>query len=442
MKFIDLFAGLGGFHVALEKLGHDCVFASEKNEILAQLYKENFGINPDRDITKVKKDLIPDHDILCAGFPCQPFSKAGSQKGFMDEKNGTLFDHILEILELKKPTYFILENVRNLKNHNDGGTWAHIKFELGELGYSIHEKILSPHNFGVPQHRERFFILGSINSLERFEWPNSSHTKQSVFNYLEDSPKSPRYLEDEKKEALQIWQEFIKAIPKSTAFPSVPIWAMEFGANYPYDDQNPVNAPIHELQKYKGSFGISFEKMTKEQILLNLPNYVTKNNNEFPGWKKRFIKKNREFYLENQKYLEPIVDKIKRLKISSWQKFEWNIKNGDRDIYKYLIQFRGSGVRIKKPDYFPSLVTVKTQVPILGWDLRYITPYEASKIQSLGNIKLPENEATSYRALGNAVNSHIVELIAKQLIIDPINDLPTEKAKKLNGNKVTQTLTV
>lgn len=111
LKYIDLFAGIGGFHIALENLGFECVFASELKESLADLYEINFGIRPNRDITKIAVEDIPVHDILCAGFPCQPFSKAGSQKGLEDERNGSLFDKIVEILDYHKPKYFILENV-------------------------------------------------------------------------------------------------------------------------------------------------------------------------------------------------------------------------------------------------------------------------------------------------------------------------------------------
>jgi DNA (cytosine-5)-methyltransferase 1 len=168
MKFIDLFAGIGGFHIALEKLGHKCVFASEKRINLAELYEKNFQIEVNRDITKIDVSDIPSFDILCAGFPCQPFSKAGKQDGLKDERNGSLFDKIVDILEFHKPKYFILENVRNLISHDNENTWFYIKEQLeNKLGYKIDKKIYSPHNFGIPQHRERLFIIGSSDDLDQ-----------------------------------------------------------------------------------------------------------------------------------------------------------------------------------------------------------------------------------------------------------------------------------
>lgn len=139
MRFIDLFAGLGGFHIALSKLGHQCVFASEIVVELKELYQQNFGIEVSGDITKIPLENIPSHDILCAGFPCQPFSKAGRQKG-MEEERGKLIDRVIEILEYHKPKYFILENVRNLEKHNNGQTWEYIKNALEKLNYSVEKK--------------------------------------------------------------------------------------------------------------------------------------------------------------------------------------------------------------------------------------------------------------------------------------------------------------
>ena len=156
MKFIDLFAGLGGFHKALHGLGHECVFASELDPLLRALYKTNWGIEPKGDIRDVVgKEIhtIPKHDILCAGFPCQPFSKAGKQLGVEYIERGTLFDEIIKILKFRKPKYFILENVPFIAFHDNEETWNIMKKKLEKLGYEVDHKNYSPHDFGVPQHR-------------------------------------------------------------------------------------------------------------------------------------------------------------------------------------------------------------------------------------------------------------------------------------------------
>ncbi|WFO17519.1 DNA (cytosine-5-)-methyltransferase [Cellulophaga baltica 4] len=417
MKFIDLFAGIGGFHIALEELGHKCVFASEKRINLAELYERNFKIEVNRDITKIEISKIPAFDILCAGFPCQPFSKAGKQDGLLDERNGSLFDKIVDILEFHKPKYFILENVRNLISHDNENTWFYIKKQLeNKLGYKIDKKIYSPHNFGIPQHRERLFIIGSSDGLEHFEWPETTNKTTSIFEYLDNNSENARKLEDEKIEVIDIWQEFISKIPKEQKLPSFPIWSMEFGATYPYQEKTPFASSTKDIGKTKGCFGIELKGLSRDEEFNNLPSYAKTKEKEFPSWKKNYIKKNREFYDNNKNVLEPIVKKIAQFKIASWQKLEWNVQGGERNLYKYIIQFRGSGVRIKKTDFFPSLVTVSTQIPIIGWEKRYITPSEGARIQSLNGIELPKNTGTCFSALGNAVNGTIVRLIAEKLI--------------------------
>lgn len=406
----------------MEKLGHHCVFASEKNETLANLYLKNFGINPHRDITKAIKSDIPDHDILCAGFPCQPFSKAGNQEGFNDLKNGTLFDHIVEILELKKPRYFILENVRNLQNHNNGETWEHIKFELQEeLGYEIREKIISPHHIGIPQHRERFFIVGSKVGLDHFSWPEVNNDQISIFEYLDESPSKVMKLEPEKVFVLDLWQEFLDRLPKDVKLPSWPIWSMEFGATYPFEKETPFASSTRKIGNTKGNFGISLKGMSREEKFANLPSYARTEELEFPKWKKHYIRSNRAFYETYKPFIDPVVEKIKELKVSSWQKLEWNVQGGERIVRNYIIQFRGSGVRLKRTDFFPSLVTVSTQIPILGWEERYITAREGARIQSMNGIELPERIGTCFSALGNAVNVEIVKKIGEKLLNGPSN---------------------
>ena len=172
MKFIDLFAGLGGFNLALSKLGHKCVFACEIDELLRQLYNLNFGISAGGDIRKIDPVDIPPHDILCAGFPCQPFSKAGSQKGFAHPDIGGLYKDILRIIDFDHPQYLILENVPNLQRHGNGETWKLLEVQLRKREYDVRIEKLSPHNFGIPQIRERIYIVGTLGTLENFDWPD------------------------------------------------------------------------------------------------------------------------------------------------------------------------------------------------------------------------------------------------------------------------------
>ena len=171
MKFIDLFAGLGGFHVALRRLGHECVFASEIDATLQALYSKNFSLDAHGDIRRVLLSDIPQHHILCAGFPCQPFSKAGRQKGLDCPRFGSLFDNVIAILKARTPEFIILENVPNLARHNGGETWAEMRTRLEKAGYEIDEHRLSPHQFGIPQIRERIYIVGCRSGLSRFRWP-------------------------------------------------------------------------------------------------------------------------------------------------------------------------------------------------------------------------------------------------------------------------------
>lgn len=418
MTFIDLFSGLGGFHVALEKLGHKCVFASEKKEVLARLYEENFGIVVNRDISKIRNKDIPKHEILCAGFPCQPFSKAGSQEGLNDKTNGNLFNIIAEILGYHSPDFFILENVRNLEKHDKGRTWHYIQSVLkDDLKYSITSKILSPHQYGIPQHRERFFIIGSKkHDLSSYNWPEPYEIKGGLRKILNKTHKEEFKLERNKVEVLKVWQEFLNVFPKHEKLPSWPIWSMEFGATYPFENKTPHSSSSYLLGRYKGNFGVPLKGMTRDEKFDNLPKYAKTEVHEFPIWKKRFIRNNRAFYEKYSLILDPVIKKIKELNISSHQKFEWNIQGGERNIYNHLIQFRGSGVRIKRANYFPSLVTVRTQTPIIGWDLRYITPDEGAKMQSMPDIKLPKEPSAAYAALGNAVNAKLVQLIMENLL--------------------------
>lgn len=162
IKFIDLFCGIGGIRLGLDSQGFECVFSSDINTECQRTYKTNFGEEPFGDITKIDEKSIPDHDILCAGFPCQPFSISGKQKGF-DDTRGTLFFDICRIINEKKPSVVFLENVKHMVHHNGGRTLQTILDKLEDLGYEVSWRVLNGVDFGVPQNRERIIIIGSLN---------------------------------------------------------------------------------------------------------------------------------------------------------------------------------------------------------------------------------------------------------------------------------------
>lgn len=173
-KFIDLFCGIGGFHLALSSLGAKCVFASDIDKEACKVYESNFGLKPYGDITQIAEDKIPQHDILCAGFPCQPFSISGNQKGFDDEQGrGKLFFDIVRIARYHKPKVLILENVRNFVNHDGGKTYARVEKELNDIGYNVFCDILCASDFGVPQKRKRMYIVAfdKVLGIKDFTFP-------------------------------------------------------------------------------------------------------------------------------------------------------------------------------------------------------------------------------------------------------------------------------
>ena len=193
LTFIDLFAGIGGFHLALHNVGAECVFASEWDEAARLTYETNFmKVSPKLfqtgnfagDITSVNKKKIPDFDILCAGFPCQPFSQAGFKRGFADIR-GTLFFDIAEIIRVKKPKAFFLENVRGLYSHDEGRTFETIKKTLTkDLGYSFHHAIVKASDHGLPQHRPRLFMVGFRDQKSEFEFPEKRKLKFTMSDVM------------------------------------------------------------------------------------------------------------------------------------------------------------------------------------------------------------------------------------------------------------------
>lgn len=202
--FIDLFAGIGGFHQAMSSFGSKCVFASEWDKYASETYYQNYGLHPYGDITLIHEKEIPSHDVLCAGFPCQAFSISGKQKGFEDTR-GTLFFDIARIVSFHKPKIVFLENVKNLTKHNDGKTFQVIVNILQELGYNIFYKIFNSSDFGLPQNRERVYIVGFHQSWDSktFTFPIPPKIPVNLFSILEENPKKLKIIE---RDDIQIYK--------------------------------------------------------------------------------------------------------------------------------------------------------------------------------------------------------------------------------------------
>ena len=418
MRFIDLFAGLGGFHLALARLGNRCVFASEIDPTLRVLYEANYGIRPAGDILSVPISEVPDHDILCAGSPCQPFSKAGEQQGIECPKWGNLLGHVLRIARARKPRFLLLENVPNLKRHNSGETWEDLERQFQNAGYEVAFAYLSPHQFGIPQIRDRMFIVGSRDGLSNFRWPEPPEdTEPNLSSILDNNPKDARPLTPAVLRCLGVWQKFIKKYPAKVELPSFPIWSMEFGATYPYEGATPWATLRQDLLKYRGPHGEPLKGYGRKGVLGALPSHARTPEKRFPTWKRTFIRQNRDLYSDNKEWIDKWMPEILGFP-PSLQKFEWNCKGEERNIWKYVIQFRASGVRVKRPTTAPSLVAMTTtQVPIIAWEKRYMTVRECARLQCMDELKyFPSVPTRAFKALGNGVNSYLVELIAKALM--------------------------
>ncbi|MDY5638244.1 MAG: DNA (cytosine-5-)-methyltransferase [Parabacteroides sp.] len=448
-NFIDLFAGLGGFHRALSALGGRCVFASELREDLRKLYAINFpemrgrtetGINKiEGDITAVHPQDIPAHDILCAGFPCQPFSQAGKRQGFNDEKErGNLFYNICEIIDQHRPRFVFLENVANLKGHDDGNTWSTIKAALEERRYIVKDALLSPHQFGIPQHRRRIYIVCEnmdYGELKGFEFPQAKEVKCNINDIIDYDETNYQHLKVDTRHQLDVWRDFLNlCIKHDVNVPTFPIWAMEFGATYDYEDGNTPNCcSLAELQAAKGTLGGVIKGKTRKECLACIPPYSRSDVDKFPAWKKKYIRQNRDFYTAHHEWLDPWKEQIRNF-APSHQKMEWNCGNVHANLDDKIIQFRASGIRVKLPTFSPALNLVGTQVPILPWiELpektrlngetrgRYMTVHEASKLQGMQDLHFANEQfelpiSRCYEALGNAVNVTIVELIAERML--------------------------
>lgn len=435
LKFIDLFAGIGGFHYALKDLGHKCVLASEIQKDLKEIYQKNHPDISSKKIigdihTEIKVKDIPNFDILCAGFPCQPFSQAGYRMGLNDPNNGNHFLKILEIIKYHKPSFIFLENVPNLKGHDNGNTWNVIRSSMEIEGYIVDEKILSPDQFGVPQQRKRIYIVGvhkSKTKESKINYPNIQ--KESINNlneFLQKGPVEDIKLKSKTLKHILHWESFVKNVKNmGDQIPRFPIWSMEFGATYPFLEKATKHHKLSEINRKKGKFGISINASSVEDLEYYLPKYSLSSQDIFPKWKINYIKNNRIFFEKHKNWIKNWKKEIFDWKLSH-QKFEWNCGNDVNYTLKdKIIQFRPSGIRVKNRDRFPALVLSSTQIPIIfdehrigGPGYRYITKREAANLQSMPkeNFKILENNLAAYKSFGNAVNVKVVREVVKSVL--------------------------
>ena len=390
--FIDLFAGIGGFHAALEALGGECVYAVEIDQAAAKIYERNWGMNPLGDITKDVSEngvKVPKHDVLVAGFPCQPFSKSGAQRG-MDETRGTLYWNILKIIEKRKPALVLLENVRNLAGPRHTHEWKIIIKTLREQGYRVSDTpaifsphLLPPNQGGRPQVRERVFIVAvknnsrskltemepivsnqSVNGWDPLKWDLETHLPLDEDHHVQGCDLT-------KQEILWInaWNDFVVGMRKrleSGRLPGFPLWGDEW-------------------------------RLTKNLRIAS----------GTPEWKKDFLRKNAAFYTEHHVFINKWTKKWDFYSDkfpASRRKLEWQAQDTP-SLWETVMHFRPSGIRAKRSTYLPALVAI-TQTSIIGPRERRLSVREAARLQGL-----PEwfsfdgqSDKASYKQLGNGVS--------------------------------------
>lgn len=413
-RFVDLFAGIGGFHAGMAENGGECVFACEIDNNLRQIYRNNFGVFPEGDIKKVDEKIVPSHDILCAGFPCQPFSLAGKKKGQACPDSGQLINEVVRIAEYHKPRYILLENVPNIITIDNGAFWVYINKKFNQIGYSLCHRVISPVDIGIPQNRNRVFIVACRDEVDKYKiaWPKKELKCISLENVL-DHEGAFRMLEPAKAGLLMHWQELLENI-NITVLHSVSIVAPEFGANYP---KNFSRITLKEMREYKGAYGQSLRECRNwKEALEKLPSYVRKNR-KVPGWISDSVDFSRNLYEENTIVAEQWIINLPR-ENNSWQILEWRGERNNLSINSHLVQFRASGIRVLRKNLAPSLISMtSTQVPIIPWLGRYISVREAAKLQNLHHLpSLPNNNSAAFKAFGNAVNAKIVSIVVSNLI--------------------------
>lgn len=405
--FIDLFAGIGGFAVALKGLGGTCVGSVEIDRQAAAVYELNHGHSPLGDITQLANDdgvAFDEHTVLTAGFPCQPFSKSGSQRG-MEEARGTLFWNILRIIEERRPPVVLLENVRNLAGPRHRHEWDVIVKSLREAGYHVSSKpaIFSPHLLpleqgGAPQIRERVFITATYWPERSMEEPDpvvkNLMVREDPWDLERDLQLEPHRfipgtsLTSDEQIWIEAWEEFrrlllarlIQTAPKhlldGVKLPGFPIW---------------VDAWIHEDD-------------------LVIPPGT-------PRWKETFLRKNSALYTQHQVMLDAWQRNYAVHTFPpSRRKFEWQAQQ-EESLWNCAMQLRPSGIRAKRMTHLPALVAM-SQTPILGPKRRRLTVNEAAQLQGLppdfdfGS----QPQSASFKQLGNGVNVGVVQHVLRMHI--------------------------
>jgi DNA (cytosine-5)-methyltransferase 1 len=369
LKYIDLFCGIGGFHQALNKLNAECVLACDIDKSCREVYYENYKLMPVEDVKKINEKQIPDCDIVCGGFPCQSFSNGGKKKMFDDER-GLLFDEIMRIAKEKKPRFMFLENVKHILKVGNGEVIEYIKEKIKNLGYKLQIFEISPHNYGIPQQRERVYFVCVRNDIYNgvdIELPGFNGEIQ-MSNYLDEKDKIDKkyFINGDILKVLDAWDEMV--------------------------------------QKFEVGEKISPTIMINDAYR----SYTEEEFNEFPDWKQDYITKNKplleKYKSEFNEWYQKHSDVLQKREI--YGKLEWQtgvIQNND-SIFNHFIQVRQSGIRVKKSKYFPTLVAI-SQIPIYGKEKRYITPRECARLQSFpDSFILAKDDKHSYKQLGNSVN--------------------------------------
>jgi DNA (cytosine-5)-methyltransferase 1 len=386
LKFIDLFCGIGGFHQAMNRFNSKCVFACDIDEKCRQIYEKNYGIKPEGDITKICIENIPSFDILCGGFPCQSFSNSGKKKGLNDDR-GNLFENILNIAIEKKPLFLFLENVKHIKKIDNGNVFKHIIQRINDSGYVVNNETifeLSPHQLGIPQQRERVIfvcIRKDFYDIDKKIIINPPTIPIQLNSIIEtDKNITDKYkISKETEEILNVWDEMIH----------------EF-------EENEILSPTILCNE--------FYKIYSEEEFKQLP-----------LWKQDYIIKNKPLYEKYKEKWDSWYSKHQTIlqKKEIFGKLEWQTgkKKSNDSIFNYFIQLRQSGIRVKKENYFPTLVAI-VQTPIYGKEKRYITPRECARLQSFPDtFIIHDNDHIAYKQFGNAVNVDVVHYIIKNTLL-------------------------